>query len=95
MKKGDVINGRYELLDPLGSGGMAFVWSARDIRLDRPVAVKLIAPQFAEDPEFLVRFFSEGQSVARISHPNVVSVLDFGESRAGRSWSWSSSPAAP
>nr|MBA2601759.1 serine/threonine protein kinase [Actinomycetota bacterium] len=79
MKKGDVINGRYELLDPLGSGGMAFVWRARDIRLDRPVAVKLIAPQFAEDPEFLVRFFSEGQSIARINHPNVVSVLDFGE----------------
>ncbi|MDQ5815333.1 MAG: serine/threonine protein kinase [Actinomycetota bacterium] len=79
MRKGDVINGRYELLDPLGSGGMAFVWGARDIRLDRPVAVKLIAPQFAEDPEFLVRFFSEGQSVARINHPNVVSVLDFGE----------------
>ncbi|MGI8708025.1 MAG: serine/threonine-protein kinase [Actinomycetota bacterium] len=79
MKKGDVINGRYELLDPLGSGGMAFVWRARDIRLDRPVAVKLIAPQFAEDPEFLVRFFSEGQSIAQINHPNVVSVLDFGE----------------
>jgi serine/threonine-protein kinase len=79
MKKGDVINQRYELLDPLGSGGMAFVWCARDVRLDRPVAVKLIAPQFAEDPEFLVRFFSEGQSVARINHPNVVSVLDFGE----------------
>ena len=50
-----------------------------DVRLDRSVAVKLIAPQFAEDPEFLVRFFSEGQSVARINHPNVVSVLDFGE----------------
>ncbi len=79
MRKGDVINQRYELLDPLGSGGMAFVWRARDIRLDRPVAVKLIAPQFAQDPEFLVRFFSEGQSVARINHPNVVSVLDFGE----------------
>ena len=79
MRKGDVINGRYELLDPLGSGGMAFVWRARDVRLDRPVAVKLIAPQFADDPEFLVRFFSEGQSIARINHPNVVSVLDFGE----------------
>jgi serine/threonine-protein kinase len=58
---------------------MADVWCARDDRLERSVAIKFLAPQFHDDPEWLVRFFSEAQSIARISHPNVVSVLDFGE----------------
>ncbi|MGH2819545.1 MAG: serine/threonine-protein kinase, partial [Actinomycetota bacterium] len=79
VSKGDLIQNRYRLEEMLGRGGMAVVWHAFDERLERPVAVKLIAPQYAEDPEFLVRFFSEAQSVARVSHPNVVSVLDFGE----------------
>lgn len=76
---GDLIQERYRLLSRLGSGGMAEVWSATDERLERTVAVKFLAPQLSEDPEFLVRFFSEAQAVARISHPNVVQVLDFGE----------------
>ena len=58
---------------------MADVWLARDGHLGRDVAVKFLAPRLAEDPEFLVRFFGEAQAVARISHPNVVQVLDFGE----------------
>ncbi|HJR44877.1 MAG TPA: serine/threonine-protein kinase [Actinomycetota bacterium] len=79
MQKHDVIQERYDLDHPLGQGGMAEVWCARDRRLERSVAVKFLAPQFHEDAEFLVRFFSEAQSVAQISHPNVVAVLDFGE----------------
>jgi serine/threonine protein kinase len=79
VQAGDVIQGRYELLELLGQGGMAVVWRARDERLERAVAIKLMAPAIAGSPEFLVRFFSEAQNVARISHPNVVSVLDFGE----------------
>lgn len=79
MNAGDVIQDRYHLLSRLGSGGMAEVWSATDERLERTVAVKFLAPQLSADPEFLVRFFSEAQAVARISHPNVVQVLDFGE----------------
>ncbi|HEX2235964.1 MAG TPA: serine/threonine-protein kinase, partial [Actinomycetota bacterium] len=79
MQAGDVIQGRYRLRQQLGRGGMAVVWRALDERLDRDVALKLIAPGMAETPEFLARFFSEAQSVARIAHPNVVSVLDFGD----------------
>ena len=79
MKENDLIQGRYRLQEPLGRGGMAEVWCARDERLDRPVAVKFLAPQFYGDAEFLVRFFNEAQLVARLSHPNVTDVLDFGE----------------
>lgn len=79
MQPGEHIQGRYVLDCPLGQGGMAEVWKAHDERLGRPVAIKFLSKQFAGNPEFLVRFFSEAQSVARISHPNVVEVLDFGE----------------
>ncbi len=79
MNSGETIHQRYDLTNLLGKGGMAEVWRALDTHLGRPVAVKFLAPQLAEDPEFLVRFFAEAQAVARISHPNVVQVLDFGE----------------
>jgi serine/threonine protein kinase len=78
MKQGDVVQDRYILEDLLGSGGMAEVWRAHDSRLERPVAIKVMSARFAEDPEFLIRFFAEAQSVANISHPNVVQVWDFG-----------------
>ena len=79
VRRGDLIAERYKLTDGLGRGGMAEVWCARDVRLDRSVAVKFVAREFSEDPEFLVRFFNEAQSVASLTHPNVVSVLDFGQ----------------
>ena len=79
MNAGETIHERYELTNLLGKGGMAEVWRAVDSHLTRPVAIKFLTPQLADDPEFLVRFFSEAQAVARISHPNVVKVLDFGE----------------
>jgi len=79
MHAGDLIQSRYELTEPLGQGGMAEVWQAQDSHLGRPVAIKFLARRLATDPEFLVRFFSEAQAVAGISHPNVVKVLDFGE----------------
>ncbi|MDQ4124527.1 MAG: protein kinase, partial [Actinomycetota bacterium] len=79
MKAGERVQDRYELIEPLGRGGMAEVWLARDARLERDVAIKFMAANLCHDPEFLVRFFSEAQAVARISHPNVVSVLDFGD----------------
>jgi serine/threonine protein kinase len=77
--RGDVIAERFELENGLGRGGMAEVWCAKDVRLNRQVAVKFLAPEFAGDPEFLVRFFTEAQSVASLNHANVVSVLDFGD----------------
>ncbi|MEA2477048.1 MAG: eukaryotic-like serine/threonine-protein kinase [Actinomycetota bacterium] len=79
MRSGDRVHDRYVLDARIGSGGMAEVWQARDLRLERDVAIKFLAPQLAQDPEFLVRFFAEAQGVARISHPNVIQVLDFGE----------------
>ena len=79
MNAGEVIQARYELTEPLGTGGMAEVWRAQDLNLGRSVAIKFLAPHLSEDPEFLVRFFSEAQAVAGISHQNVVRVLDFGE----------------
>ncbi|HWC14762.1 MAG TPA: serine/threonine-protein kinase [Actinomycetota bacterium] len=79
MNAGDTVHRRYELTNLLGKGGMAEVWRAVDSHLSRPVAIKFLVPQLAEDPEFLVRFFAEAQAVARISHPNVVKILDFGE----------------
>ena len=79
MHAGQIIQSRYELIEPLGKGGMAEVWRADDQHLSRPVAIKFLAAQLAGDPEFLVRFFSEAQAVARITHPGVVNVLDFGE----------------
>ena len=79
MRAGTVVQDRYRLDTPLGRGGMAEVWSSIDERLHRRVAVKLLAPELADQPESLVRFFTEAQAVARISHPNVVSVLDFGQ----------------
>ena len=80
MKAGDLIQDRYLLEERLGKGGMGAVWRARDQRLNRTVGIKVMAPELTEEPEFLVRFLREAQSIARINHPNVVSVLDFGES---------------
>jgi serine/threonine protein kinase len=79
MRSGILIQARYRLDTRLGRGGMAEVWSSLDERLDRRVAVKFLAPELSDQPEALVRFFNEAQAVARISHPNVVSVLDFGQ----------------
>ena len=79
MNAGDVIQSRYELTELLGRGGMAEVWRAVDGNLRRAVAIKFLAPQLSDDAEFLVRFFAEAQAVARISHPGVVQVLDFGD----------------
>jgi eukaryotic-like serine/threonine-protein kinase len=74
-----VYNGRYELHRRLGRGGMAEVHLARDQLLDRPVAVKVLFPEFATDPSFVERFRREAQSAANLNHPNVVGVYDWGE----------------
>jgi beta-lactam-binding protein with PASTA domain/predicted Ser/Thr protein kinase len=71
--------GRYELIRKIARGGMADVYLARDTLLDRPVALKVLFPQFATDPAFVERFRREAQSAANLSHPNIVSVYDWGE----------------
>src|SRR5919112_5253614 len=75
---GDRLGGRYELIEVIGSGGMAVVWRARDTRLGRSVAVKILRPQFAEDREFVERFESEARHAASLAHPNVAAVYDTG-----------------
>jgi serine/threonine-protein kinase len=70
--------GRYELGDRLGVGGMSTVRIARDRRLERDVAVKVLAEHLAEDPQFVARFRREALAAARLVHPNIVQVFDFG-----------------
>jgi serine/threonine protein kinase len=80
-----VLAERYELGDRLGVGGMSTVVSAFDRRLERPVAVKLLAEHLADDEQFVARFRREALSAARLVHPNVVQVFDFGlDERSGR-----------
>jgi serine/threonine-protein kinase len=74
-----VFNGRYELHRQLARGGMAEVFLAHDQLLDRPVAVKVLFPEYASDPSFVERFRREAQAAANLNHPNVVSVYDWGE----------------
>lgn len=75
---GRLVGGRYRLLERVGAGGMATVYRARDERLAREVAIKMIAERFVREPGFVRRFRREAQICARLSHPNVVSVLDAG-----------------
>jgi serine/threonine-protein kinase len=74
-----VLNQRYELQRRVGRGGMADVFLARDQLLDRPVALKVLFPEFAQDPAFVERFRREAQAAANLNHPNIVSVYDWGE----------------
>ena len=71
--------GPYEILSPLGSGGMGDVYRARDPRLGRDVAVKVISESFASDPGRLHRFEQEARAVAAMNHPNILSVHDIGQ----------------
>ena len=73
---GKMLDNRYELLEVIGSGGMAMVYKAKDHRLNRPVAVKILKSDLAEDADFRRRFRDESQAVAMLSHPNIVSVYD-------------------
>ncbi len=70
--------GRYEILGPLGAGGMGEVYRARDSNLDRDVAVKVLPEEVAEDPDRLARFEREAKAVAALSHPNILEIYDYG-----------------
>ena len=71
--------GPYEILAPLGAGGMGEVYRARDARLGREVAVKVLPERFADDPEAMARFEREGRAVAGLSHPNILALHDAGQ----------------
>jgi serine/threonine protein kinase len=75
------ILGSYEILAPLGSGGMGDVYRARDTRLNREIAVKVLSPTFADDPGLLMRFRREAHVLASLNHPNIVTIYDIGQER--------------
>jgi len=78
MEEPILLNKRYQLLEPLGKGGMAVVYSARDLMLDRVVAVKVLREDYSANPSFQERFRQEAKAAANLSHPNIVTMHDFG-----------------
>lgn len=79
IKQGMLISERYEILDKVGSGGMADVYKAKCHRLNRFVAIKVLKQEYSNDTKFVSKFRAEAQSVAGLSHPNIVNVYDVGE----------------
>src|SRR6185295_12313173 len=74
--------GPYEILSPLGAGGMGEVYRAHDIRLDREVAIKVLPASFANDPDRLSRFEVEAKATGALNHPNILTVHDIGTASA-------------
>lgn len=73
-----ILGDRYEVMRTIGAGGMAKVLQARDLNLQRQVAIKLMRDDLIEDPAFRVRFLQEARAAANLSHPNIVTIFDFG-----------------
>ena len=78
MNEGTLLNNRYQLLERLGSGGMSDVFRARDLMLERSVAIKVLHENYSNDAAFQQRFRQEARAAANLSHPNIVTVHDFG-----------------
>lgn len=76
---GHTLANRYQILEEVGTGGMAVVYKARDILLDRIVAVKILHAEYGNDHEFVTRFRQEAQAAAKLSHPNIVNIYDVGK----------------
>ena len=79
LKTGMIIAERYEILAKIGTGGMADVYKAKDHKLNRFVAVKVLKPEFREDTTFIRKFKSEAQAAAGLTHPNIVNIYDVGD----------------
>ena len=79
---GEILDGKYRIDKQLGAGGMGNVYLATHLGTTRAVAVKVIAPKWATEPQFLARFQREAQACGRLRHPNIVNVTDFGIARA-------------
>ena len=71
--------GPYEIVSRLGAGGMGEVWKARDTRLDRSVAVKILPAEFAENAQLKIRFEREAKTISQLNHPHVCALFDVGE----------------
>ncbi|MCW5831735.1 MAG: serine/threonine protein kinase [Labilithrix sp.] len=79
MQRGDIVAGKYRLNQPLGSGGMAEVWSATNTFTERQIAIKFMNAQVAKTPEAAARFLKEAKVSARVNHPNIIDVIDVGQ----------------
>jgi eukaryotic-like serine/threonine-protein kinase len=79
LKQGTLFHGRYEILGPLGRGGMGMVYKAHDRTLDETVAIKILRPDFAEDPKMAERFRSEIKLARKVRHRNVCTIHDYGQ----------------
>jgi serine/threonine-protein kinase len=84
LSTGTILAGRYEITAPIATGGMGEVWRARDRVLDREVAAKVLRSEFTGDPSFVARFRNEARHTAALSHPNIASVYDYGETQDER-----------
>ncbi len=78
MKIGQIVKERYEILEILGEGGMAFVYKARDMHLERFVAIKTLKPNYVNQETFVDRFKREAKTAANLNHPNIVQIFDWG-----------------
>ena len=78
MKIGQIVKERYEILQVLGEGGMAFVYKARDTQLERFVAIKTLKPSYVNQETFVDRFKREARTAANLNHPNIVQIFDWG-----------------
>ena len=81
---GKVFDGRYEILARIGEGGMGVVYKARQVSIDRVIAIKVLNPQMASDPTWVQRFSNEARACSRLQHPNTIRMFDFGQSQDGR-----------
>lgn len=79
IKMGTVMGDRYEILEKIGTGGMSDVYRAKDHKLNRMVAMKILRQEFAENENFVSKFRTEAQAAAGLMHPNIVNVYDVGD----------------
>ena len=78
---GKVFDGRYEILARIGEGGMGVVYKARQVSIDRVIAIKMLNPQMASDQQWVQRFSNEARACSRLQHPNTIRMFDFGQSQ--------------
>src|SRR6478735_5460100 len=81
---GKVIDGRYEIQARIGEGGMGVVYKARQMSIDRIIALKMLNQQMANDPTWVQRFYNEAKACSRLQHPNTIRMFDFGQTSDGR-----------
>jgi serine/threonine-protein kinase len=80
---GKLLADRFEILDRIGEGGMGVVYRARQVSVDRVVAIKVLNAQVAQDPQWVHRFINEAKACSKLQHPNTVRLIDFGQTRDG------------